>query len=297
MTHYKLHWHISEKDGGMLLRDFLLKQAAFSNRLLIKVKQNDNGILVNGKNKTVRYTLQTGDMLEVTFPPEEISSYLTKEQMKLDILYEDDDILILNKPASIPTMPSRTHATGTLANGVLYYYWQHKIPYTVHVVTRLDRDTSGIVLLAKHQYSHSLLSRMQRQHQIKRAYTTFVHGYLDNKQGIIDAPIGRNPKSIIERMVTKEGQVARTNYKVLEERDNFSMVDVWLETGRTHQIRVHFSHLGHPLLGDELYGGTLDKINRQALHCSAISFVHPFTQQVLSIQIELPSDMANLSLC
>lgn len=288
-------WVIKEADKGLLIREFLKERAAFSNRLLIKAKQADGNISVNDVKKTVRYELQRNDVLKVVFPPEEISEYIKKEPFPLHIVYEDEDILILNKEAGIPTMPSRLHSTGTLANAVLHYYEQQQIPYTIHVVTRLDRDTSGLVLLAKHQYSHSLLSTMQRNDGIERVYIAYVHGYLDKKAGIIDAPIGRHPASIIERTVTPEGQVARTHYKVMEERDNMSVVHVQLETGRTHQIRVHFAHIGHPLLGDALYGGMKDKLERQALHCSKIMFTHPFTQANISFQAALPEDMARLA--
>lgn len=294
MNRYKISWIITAEDNHKLIRDFLIDNAGFSNRLLIKAKQEGGEILINGVKKTVRYQLQEDDELEVIFPPEEISAYLTKEPMSLDIVYEDPDILIVNKPAGIPTLPSRLHTTGTLANGVLYYYEQQHIPFTIHVVTRLDRDTSGLVLFAKHQYSHSLFSKMQRNHQIQREYTAFVHGELDKKYGTIDAPIGRQPHSIIERMVTSEGQIAITHYQVIEERKGLSKLNIQLETGRTHQIRVHFAHIHHPLLGDALYRGRMDIIERQALHCAEISFTHPFTQQEVLVQADLPDDMIHI---
>lgn len=296
MKRYKISWIITAEDNQKLIRDFLLENAGFSNRLLIKAKQEDGDILINGVKKTVRYMLQESDKLEVVFPPEEVSAYLEKEPMTLDIVYEDKDLLIVNKPAGIPTLPSRLHTTGTLANGVLYYYEQQHIPFTIHVVTRLDRDTSGLVLFAKHQYSHSLFSKLQRNQQIQRVYIAYVHGYLDKKYGTIDAPIGRHPDSIIERKVTPEGQTAITHYQVIEERTNFSKLQIQLETGRTHQIRVHFAHIHQPLLGDELYGGRKDIIERQALHCAEISFIHPFSQQKILVQADLPDDMNQVSI-
>ena len=292
MNRYTLQWTISDEAHGSLIRDFLLQHISLSNRLLIKVKQQqDGGIFVNGERKTVRYVLKQADKLQIFFPKEEISPYLQPEEMPLHIVYEDDDLLVINKRAGMPTMPSRIHPHGTLANGILAYYQMKNIPYTVHVVTRLDKDTSGLVLIAKHQYSHSYLSNMQRNHDMERIYTAIVHGEIKNKQGVINQPIGRHPDSIIERMVTPEGKEAKTFYDVKKRRYQVTTVNVSLETGRTHQIRVHFAYIGHPLVGDELYGGSREKIKRQALHCSVIKFQHPFTQRQLVFTAPLPRDM------
>lgn len=291
MNRHTLNWVITEQEDGLRIREFLLKNAALSNRLVIKAKQEKGAIIVNGDKKTVRHELKLGDKLTVVFPPEEVSPYLTPEQLPLHILYEDDDLLVVNKPAKMPTMPSRTYTSGTLANRIIAYYQQRQLPFTVHIVTRLDKDTSGLVLIAKHQYSHSFLSRMQRNNQIERTYQAIVHGEVKEHEGIIDAPIGRHPDSIIERMVTVSGQVARTHYQVVKVLNDKSFVEVQLETGRTHQIRVHFSHLGHPLLGDTLYGGERKEIDRQALHSSKITFIHPFTNEKLVCHTSLASDM------
>ena len=274
-----------------MIREYLLEHAQLSNRLLIRAKQDNGAILVNGIKKTVRYVLQEGDKLQVIFPPEAISPYLIREHIPLDIVYEDDDILVVNKPANMSTMPSRTHPSGSLANGILHYYYEENIPYTIHVVTRLDTDTSGLVLVAKHQYSHSFLSSMQQHNKIERKYRAIVHGVVNEADGLIDKPIGRHPDSIIERMVRADGQTARTFYAVDKIVNELTYLHVRLETGRTHQIRVHFASIGHPLVGDTLYGGTREKISRQALHCSEISLIHPFTKKALHIQAELPADM------
>ena len=291
MNRHRLHWTITEREKGMLIREFLLQKAFLSNRLLIKAKQAEGAILVNDVKKTVRYQLEAGDELTVIFPPEEVSAYLKAENKPIDIVYEDDALLIVNKPANLPTMPSRTHPSGTLANRIIAYYQKHHLPFTVHVVTRLDKDTSGLVLIAKHQHSHSFLSSMQRNNQIMRFYEAIVHGQMEQVKDVIDAPIGRHPDSIIERVVTESGQEARTFYQVKKKDEYKTFVHVQLETGRTHQIRVHFSHLGHPLLGDTLYGGKQHEIGRQALHCNEIRFTHPFTNEALHFTVPIARDM------
>src|SRR5690625_3781749 len=288
MNRHRLHWTITEREKGMLIREVVLQKAFLSNRRLIKAKQAEGSILVNRVEKTVRYRVKAGDELTIIFPPEEVSAYLIAENKPIDIVYEDDALLIVNKPANLPTMPSRTHPSGTLANRIIAYYEKHDLPFTVHVVTRLDKDTSGLVLIAKHQHSHSFLSVMQRNNQIKRFYEAIVHGQIEQAEDVIDAPIGRHPESIIERMVIESGQEARTFYQVKGRGENKTFVHVQLETGRTHQIRVHFSYLGHPLLGDTLYGGEQNEIMRQALHCNKISFTHPFTNKALHFNVPMP---------
>src|SRR5699024_3544652 len=264
MNRHRLYWTITEREKGMLIREFLLQISFLSNRLMSKAKQAEAAILVNDVKKTVRYQLEAGDELTVIFPPEEVSAYLKAENKPIDIVYEDDALLIVNKPANLPTMPSRTHASGTLANRLIADYEKHHLPFTVHVVMLFDQDSSGIVLIAKHQHSHSILSSMQRNNQIMRFYEAIVHGQMEQVKDVIDAPIGRHPDSIIERVVTESGQEARTFYQVKKKDEYKTFVHVQLETGRTHQITVHFSYLGHPLLGDTLYGGKQHEIGRQA---------------------------------
>jgi len=290
-----MKWVIPEKFSGILLRDYLHEELDFSNRLIKKAKSDQGKILINGHHRTVRYVLQAGDVLEIKFPEEMISSTIQPEYMPLTILYEDEHLLIIDKLAGIPTIPSKLHPNGTLANGVLYYYKENHIPYTIHVVTRLDKDTSGLVLIAKHQYSHSLLSSLQRKNKISRTYRAVVHGRLSKKKGTIKRPIGRDPHSIIKRIVREDGQIAITHYDVRKEIADYSDIIVKLETGRTHQIRVHFASIGHPLVGDDLYGGKKDIINRQALHCAGIHFTHPFTNQLIRVWRDLPNDMAKLN--
>lgn len=165
---------------------------------------------------------------------------------------------------------------------------------TVHLVTRLDRDTSGIMLVAKHRFAHSILSSAQKNGLVKRRYAAVVHGRMAQMEGTVDAPIGRHPDSIIERTVTPDGQKAVTHFYVTCANDDMTSVALQLETGRTHQIRVHMSYLGHPLCGDTLYGGTRQEIGRQALHSEHLSFIHPLTQENMRFHAPLPQDMSKL---
>lgn len=286
-----MEWSIKRYHHNMEIRDFLKDIHSFSKRMIISIKFGGGRITVNGKQETVRYRLQTNDILSIQFPPEKIGENLRAEDLLLSIVYEDDDVLIINKPACIAVMPSPQHKTGTIANRILAYYAEKKIPYTVHIVTRLDRDTSGLLLVAKHSYSHSVLAKAQQQGMVKRKYKAIVEGYLDNKQGVIDAPIGRKEGSIIERTVSEIGKKAITHYKVIAEAKKHSLIDIELETGRTHQIRVHFSYINHSLAGDDLYGGSHGIITRQALHCGEISFEHPLTKETVSYHLKVPDDM------
>lgn len=286
-----MEWIIEEDNDGMRIRDYLQMVHGFSRRILKAIKFDGGQIRVNGTPVTVRYRLRAGDQLKIDFPPEIKSKYMHPEDLKLCIVYEDADILVINKQAGMPVIPSFQHPTGTVANAVLGYYEKNHIPYTIHTVTRLDRYTSGVMLIAKHRYSHSILSGFLKSGKVERSYQALVEGSLLEKEGRIDLAIGRKEGSIIERTVMERGKRAVTHYKVMQEFPDFSLVRIQLETGRTHQIRVHFSHLGHPLLGDTLYGGKSVQIQRQALHCNEISFLHPATKERMRFVSDLPGDM------
>ncbi len=285
---------ISEAWAGRLLRDYLLKEIKLSRRALKTIKFGEGMIEVNGEPKTVRYLLKSDDVVSITFPHEETSPSLIAEDMPLIILYEDEHTIVINKPADLPVIPSQKYSTGTLANGVLAHLEKQGLPYTVHTVTRLDRDTSGVMLIAKHRLAHDFFSKMQKDHDIHRRYLAIVEGTLVEEQGIIDAPIGRKDDSIIEREVRDDGKAARTRYSVISRHEGYTAVSVKLETGRTHQIRVHFKHLGHPLAGDDLYGGSLNWIGRHALHSFELSYLDPFTKQKRLYQADPPEDILKL---
>ncbi|WP_327020388.1 RluA family pseudouridine synthase [Alkalihalobacillus trypoxylicola] len=291
----RLRWQITMKENGLLLRDFLVVEQQISKKSLARIKHGDGCILINGTEKTVRYVVQTGDMVELILPTETPSSSITPENIKLDIRYEDEHYLVLNKPANMNTIPSRQQSTGSLANAVLFYYEQKKIAATFHAVNRLDRDTSGLLIVAKHQLAHDKLSKLQQEHKVHRIYEAIVEGKVTPLNCMINIPIRRKKTSIIQREAhSSEGQHAVTHYRVIKQNEQYSHVEIKLETGRTHQIRVHFSFLHYPLCGDDLYGGSLRWITRQALHCKEVRFWHPFIKEEIKVQASWPDDLQNL---
>lgn len=292
-SRFQMKWVINGNSAGLMIKEFLKKED-ISRTALTDIKFQGGSILVNNKPVNVRYRLQKGDMLMVVFPPEQPSVGVKGEDIPLSILFEDDYLLVINKPAGMNTIPSREHPVGSLANGLIGYYEKNGLQATSHIVTRLDRDTSGLVLIAKHRHVHHLFSLMQKGGNVNRTYEAFAEGSIFPPAGIITAPIGRKEDSIIEREVRLDGQFACTHYRVIEELYGFSRVELKLETGRTHQIRVHMSYLGHPLLGDDLYGGNISIIQRQALHCKKIHFTHPFLQEEMTFTAPLPPDMIEL---
>lgn len=290
MKPFTLTWDIGVADENKLLKEFL-KEQNISKTALVDIKFRGGAIYLNRLPVTVRKILSKGDIVEIVFPQELPSDGLAAEAIPLNIIYEDEYVLVVDKPPHMPTIPSREHSVGSLANALLHYYQQNGIETTIHIVTRLDRDTSGLVLVAKHRYIHHLLSIQQKNHEINRKYAAIVNGLIEKGQGTIHAPIGRKPDSIIEREVHPNGQNAVTHFQVLSAMDSFTFVSLRLETGRTHQIRVHMAYLGHPLVGDDLYGGSRELIDRQALHSCELEFLHPILKKKLAFKSELPSDM------
>lgn len=290
---FRLNWNVGKSDAGKLLRIFLEEQG-ISKRALTAIKFDGGKLSVNKEEVTVRYVLKMGDRVTAEFPLEAGSKGLLPEKMPLQIIFEDEYVMVLVKSANMNTIPSREHPTGSLANGLLSYYQKHKIAATVHVVTRLDRDTSGLILVAKHRHIHHLLSEQQKAGRVCRSYEAIVEGDFQEKQGNIEAPIGRKETSIIEREVREDGQYACTKFKVLQSGENYTHLSLQLLTGRTHQIRVHMAYIGHPLCGDDLYGGQLDRISRQALHCCHLTFIHPVTGITLTFHEKPPADFQQL---
>jgi len=293
---FKLQF-LAENDG-QLLRDAISKYG-ISKRGLTSIKYRGGSLLVNEEEKTVRHILNKGDVITIIFPPEEFSEGLIVEHADLTILYEDEAFLILDKPPFMNTIPSRENPTGSLANYICGYFEKQGIHSTVHIVTRLDRDTSGIVCIAKHSHVHHLMGLQQKQNLINKQYEAIVHGHVTETEQAIIAPIGRKDTSIIEREVRLDGQYSHTDVKVInrgytKDLEPITHVRLKLHTGRTHQIRVHMAHIGHPLVGDELYGGSREIFNRQALHCVLLEMVHPLTNQKLRFTSNILEPMRNL---
>ncbi|MFD2679721.1 RluA family pseudouridine synthase [Bacillus seohaeanensis] len=293
MKRYTLRWNIEKEDSGKWVRQFLQEQL-ISKRTLTAIKHDGGFISVNGEEVNVRYPLKVGEILKVVFPPERRSEGVIPEEIPVDIIYEDDDILICDKPAGMNTIPSGDRPYGNLVNALTSYYEHEEIASTVHIVTRLDRNTSGLVLVAKHRHVHHLFSLQQKERGIKRRYEAFAEGCFTNELGTINKNIGRKESSIIEREVREDGQYACTHYRVLRQKEHFAHLILQLETGRTHQIRVHLASIGHPLVGDDLYGGSLALLSRQALHCVSLGFFHPVQKKWMQFKSMLPSDLSSL---
>ena len=275
------------------INQILKQEFKLSARLMHKVIINKL-VLLNNKQIDTRSSINIGDNVKIDLNYEEENDNIVPVKMNLDILYEDDCLLIINKPAGIAVHPSILHFEDSLSNGIRFYFDSIGLKKKVRPVNRLDLDTSGIIVFAKNEFVQECLIRQMNNNIFKKEYIAIVTGHLKEKSGVINLPIARKENSIIERCISEKGQNAITKYEVIKELDSISVVKCFLETGRTHQIRVHFNAIGHPLIGDSLYGSKSSLINRQALHCYSISFVHPITKEVLNITCNLPKDMENI---
>ena len=265
-----------------------------SDRYILKLKKN-NCIYLNGKSVYINAHISNNDELKIIDEIEEDNSnILPSENIKINIVYEDNFLLVVNKQPGIPVHPSMAHYQDSLSNGVRLYFDKIGLKKKIRPVNRLDKDTSGLVIFAKNEYIQECLIRQMKLGIFKKKYIAFLEGILDKKSGTINSPISRKEGSIIERCIDKSGDVSISHYNVLNELQNFSIVEFSLETGRTHQIRVHSKHIGHPIIGDSLYGRPSNLISRQALHAYYIIFIHPVTQEKMEFKIELPEDMQKL---
>lgn len=285
---------ISPADIPCNVGDYL-KKKGYSRQIIIHLKKTEKGILVNNEWAYVRTALQPGDCVRVTLTEEAPSENIVPVAMDLDIVYEDEDILLINKPSDTPVHPSINNYDNTLANGAAHYFSSKGENFVFRCINRLDRDTTGLLILAKNALSASILSDQMKQRKIHRTYQAVVQGIPVPAEGTVSAPIARKEDSAIERCVDFErGERAVTHYKVLKSSDNLSLLELSLETGRTHQIRVHMQHLGYPLLGDYLYNPDFSLINRVSLHSCSLSFTHPVTGEPMTFTAPLPKDMGAL---
>lgn len=293
----KFNWTYQE-ESPLMLRTFL-KNQGISRGLLAKIKFQGGELKVNKQVQNVLVYLNQGDVIDITIPDEGEHETLVAEFIPLDIVFEDEHLLIVNKPSGVASIPAQYHPSGTMAHRVKgYYVSQNYANQIVHVVTRLDRDTTGLMIFAKHGYAHAMMDKQLQARTIHKYYQALVKNEADNilaSDGTIQLPILRDETSLIKRKTGEAGLFAHTDYHVLRSNPNFSLVDIQLHTGRTHQIRVHFSAIGHPLLGDDLYEGPTDAgIHRQALHCARLEFNHPFTHELIKLEQSLPNDMLQL---
>ena len=285
----KLEWTVPAGHGDVMLRKFILNECKISVSLWKRMKWGGT-VVVNGEEiHNAKMMLRAGDRLVCTWTEE---SDIIPADIPLSVVYEDDWLLVIDKPTGMMIHPTHKSPQETLVNAVAGYFAKRGVDAGIHPVYRLDRNTTGLVVVAKSAKIQYDLSK--RHDLITRHYIAFVSGHLETERGIIEAPIGRKDGSIVEWTVRDDGKPAVTEYEALKRFDDFDVLRLRLRTGRTHQIRVHMAHLGHPLLGDTLYGGKTEKISRQALHAADVSFVHPVTGEALHFEAPLPQDMEKL---
>lgn len=277
-------------DKYLNIRHVLKIEFKMSNRLITKLKQNKS-IYLNDSETFLDKTISIGDIVKCKIDFDESSENIIPTKMDLNILFEDDYLLIVDKGPNMAVHPSILHYTDSLSNGIKYYYEQIGLNKKIRPVNRLDRDTTGIVIFAKNEYVQEMLSKQMQDGTFYKEYVAILEGILDKKEGIIDAPISRKEGSIIERRIDENGIKAVSHYEVIKSNSSLSLVKFVLETGRTHQIRLHSKFIGHPILGDTLYGNKSNLINRQALHCAKLKFIHPITKKDIEINCEIPDDM------
>ena len=287
--------YIIDKDSAGLRVEQFLRRKRYSGQNLSEIKRMPKSILVNGVHYYMRQELSTGDHLQVRICETQNSEKIPPTKLALDIIYEDEDLLVLNKPAGMPIHPSLNNYTNSMANALAYYFQSQGKPFIFRCCNRLDRDTSGLTIVSKHLVSGSILSDMTKYREVHREYLAIARGSVTPSEGTIQAPLGRKEGTIIERTVDWEhGEDAVTHYKVVKEANGHSLVSLRLETGRTHQIRIHMKYLGYPLIGDYLYNPDMEYMTRQALHSHHMEFTHPITGEHMSFTAPLPEDMARV---
>lgn len=289
-----ISYDIDSHSEGLRVEQFL-RRKGYSAQNLSTIKRMPESILVNGVHYYMKQTLKAGDRLLVRIQETESSRNIPPVCAPLSVVYEDEDLIVINKPAGMPIHPSLNNYTNSLANALAWYYQQQGKPFIFRCCNRLDRDTSGLTVVAKHLVSGNILSTMTKKKEVRREYLAVVRGHIVPESGTISAPLARKGGTIIERVVDFDrGEPAVTHYHLIREANGHSLVSLQLETGRTHQIRIHLKHLGFPLVGDYLYNPDMEYISRQALHSFRLSFPHPITGEVMDFTAPLPEDMENI---
>jgi len=284
---------VNENSDGKEIKQVLKSELNISSRLLTKLKKQE-AVLLNGKYAKNHTIVKSGDVIQIIMVEPE--NQFEPQDIPLNIVYEDIDVIIINKQPGIVVHPTKSHPTNTIANALAYYLKEKEINCRIRFVNRLDMDTSGLLIIAKNAFTHHVISEQMQQDLVQKKYLTFVEGSLDYDEGTIDKPIYRPSDDAVKRVVDDRGQRSVTKYKVVERFKDASLLEIELLTGRTHQIRVHLEHLGHPLIGDKLYGnsGNEHLIDRQALHACYLKFYQPRFKNIVEISASLPEDMEKL---
>lgn len=277
---------VGADSDGIQLKAFLRRECGLTARSMKVIKYSGGSILCGARELRARDILHSGNVISVTLPPE--TCEIEPVKGSLNILYEDVRLLVINKPAAMPVHPTKNHQLDTLANIVSAYQQDRGESYTFRALNRLDKDTSGCVILVKDRIAYALV-----QPTVCKTYIAVCEGMI-NESGTVDLPIGSAPDSKIKRCISEDGLPAVTHYEPVSHGKRHTLCRLWLETGRTHQIRCHMSSIGHPLAGDDLYGGSLELIHRQALHCQSVTFRHPITGERVSLTTDIPQDIAVL---
>ncbi|MCC0650094.1 RluA family pseudouridine synthase [Clostridioides sp. ZZV15-6598] len=287
---YNLISYTNEEE--MTLKEVLLDKLNFSVRSLSRMKR-EKSVLVNGVYKKPSLKVSRGDLIEVKIDEEKAN--FKPQDLNLQIVHDDFDIIMVNKPPFMVVHPTKSHYDNTIANGISYYIEKHKENVKIRFVNRLDMNTSGLVIIAKNAYAHHTLSTAMSENKVEKTYITVVNGIIEEDEGTINEPIYRPEEDSIKRVIDERGQASVTHYKVVERLNDATVLEVKLETGRTHQIRVHMAHIGHGIIGDELYGYIDENlINRQALHAYSLEFEQPRTKEILKFKTDIPKDMQEL---
>lgn len=286
MTQRRLTFSVPESLDGIMVKNFLRRECGVSARLLAKLKRVPQGITSGGALVVATDQLRAGAVVELLLPCEETA--MEPAELPFLVIYEDEDLLAVDKPPGMPVYPTPGHDHDTLANAASSYFQQTGVPFSFHPVSRLDKDTSGVIILAKNTFSAAALSG-----NTEKTYFAVCEGILSGS-GTVKDPIGLAPGSKIRRQTGPGGAPAVTHWQALDHGDGLTLLRLQLETGRTHQIRVHMASLGHSLAGDDLYGGSRERIARQALHCGIIQFIHPVKRNKIALQAPLPGDIKGL---
>lgn len=288
----ELKYVIQKSDES--IKQILKNKFNMSDRFILKLK-NQKAIFLNSVSVSINTKILENDVLEIIENFEEDSSNIvSNENINLNILFEDAFLLIVDKPAGIPVHPSILHYEDSLSNGVKYYFEKIELKKKIRPVNRLDKDTSGIVVFAKNEYIQECLVRQMKSGNFKKTYVAVLDGILEEDFGTINASISRKKDSIIEREISSDGEIAVSHFKVLNRTNNMTVVQYTLETGRTHQLRVHSKYIGHPIIGDSLYGKSSELISRQALHAAKVEFIHPISKENLIITSDCPNDIKQI---